>query len=341
MTLQPTSPPPGHRQAAAGMTLIELLVAMALGLLITLAAAAALLVARQGFTAVDAGSQLQDNGRFLRSIIQRLVVQAGYKDLQFAVDTAQAPGASALLPPDIFGLNNRSRAPGDAWNQGTERTVGQIDYGSDILVLRYQSNSMDVDPTVSDKTMIDCAGVAATTAPTKVDDELLSIFHVRIGRNGEPTLMCSRLGANSTTYDTYPLLSGVENFQLLYGVDGVAPGNTAVPPASTPDSVPERYLRADQLTVANNDKATYANWHRVRSIRVGVVLRGPPGSAIDRSSQTFYPFGISKSSAGGTKGSAFADSTNDPGTAYTPAADGRLRQTVTFTVHLRNPQGEW
>ncbi|MCW8174508.1 PilW family protein [Verminephrobacter aporrectodeae] len=340
MTLQPTSLSSGHRQAAAGMTLIELLVAMALGLLITLAATAALLVARQGFTAVDAGSQLQDNGRFLRSIVQRLVAQAGYRDLRFISEMAQKSNAGALLAPDVFGLNNSSRASGNAWNQGTARTAGEVGYGSDILVLRYQSSSRTADAAVSDRTMIDCAGVAATAAPTAAGDKLLSIFHVGVGSDGEPALMCTRLGTGSTAYDTQPLLSGVENLQLLYGVDGIAPGNTAVPSASTADSVPERYLRADQLTVSGNDQATYANWRRVRSIRVGVVLRASPGSAIDQSSQTFYPLGISKGSAGGAKGSAFADNANDSGTVYTPVADGRLRQAITFTVHLRNSQGD-
>jgi type IV pilus assembly protein PilW len=133
----------------------------------------------------------------------------------------------------------------------------------------------------------------------------------------------------------------VENFQVLYGVDGIAPGNTTVPIPSAADSIPERYLRADQLTVAGNDVATYANWQRVRSIRIGVVLRGPPGSAVDSSSQTFYPLGVSKGSASGAKGSGFANNTTDPGTVYTPTSDNRLRQVVTFTVHLRNFQGEY
>ena len=152
--------------------------------------------------------------------------------------------------------------------------------------------------------------------------------------------MCSRSNTGDAPYDTQPLVQGVENFQVLYGVDGVAPGNTVVPIAAAPDSIPERYLRADQLTVAGNDIATYANWRRVRSIRIGVVLRGAPGSAVDRTSQTFNPLGVSKGSPSGTPGSAFADNTNDPGTVFAAAADGRLRQAMTFTVHLRNFQGE-
>ena len=328
-----------------GMTLIELLVAMTLGLLIALAAAAALLVSRQGFTAVDASSQLRDNGRFLQSIVQRLGVQAGYKDLGFATNTAAQPNSPAGVGPEgirpyVFGLNNASRTSTNTWDQGTARTSTQLGYGSDILVLRYQTSTTNPAAAASDETIIDCAGIAPTTAPMGADDTIVSILHVGVGSDGEPALMCSRSNTGDAPYDTQPLVQGVENFQVLYGVDGVAPGNTVVPLATAPDSIPERYLRANQLTIAGNDVVTYANWRRVRSIRIGVVLRGGAGSAVDRTSQTFYPLGVSKGSTSGTPGSAFANNTNDPGSIFTPAVDGRLRQSMTFTVHLRNSQGE-
>jgi type IV pilus assembly protein PilW len=329
-----------------GVTLIELMVAMALGLLIALAAAASLLISRQGFTAVDAASQLRDNGRYLQSLTQRLGVQAGYRDINFATDTTAKSNQSfgaGTPPPNVFGLNNASRGISDNWKVGTTRTSGQLGYGSDILVLRHQTSSSFPDSTTSDGTMIDCAGIASTAVSTGLDKKLISIIHVGVGPDGEPALLCTRSNNGDEPYDDPPLpiISGVENFQVLYGVDGIAPGNTTVPIPSAADSIPERYLRADQLTVAGNDVATYANWQRVRSIRIGVVLRGPPGSAVDSSSQTFYPLGVSKGSASGAKGSGFANNTTDPGTVYTPTSDNRLRQVVTFTVHLRNFQGEY
>lgn len=328
-----------------GMTLIELLVAMFLGLLVALAAAASLLVSRQGFTAVDASSQLRDDGRYLQSLVQRLGVQAGYRDTRFATDTTQKPNQSlgaGTSPPSVFGLNNASRVSTTTWDAGTTRTSGQLGFGSDILVLRHQTSSATPDSATSDGTMIDCAGVASTDVPTGLDDKLVSILHVGISGNGEPSLMCSRSATGAAPYDVQPIISGVENFQVLYGVDGIAPGNTTVPiPATSADSVPDRYLRADQLTVAGNDLATTANWQRVRSIRIGVVLRGSPGSAIDNAAQTFYPLGIAVGAAGGTAGSGLANNTTDPGTVHAPTPDGRLRQVVTFTVHLRNFQGEY
>lgn len=324
-----------------GMTLIELLVAMALGLLITLAAASALVLARQGFSNVDAASQLRDNGRFAQDIIQRLSVQVGFKSLQYAATSTpqSTKGVEQNPAPNVFGINNATRTSGLPWNEGSARATGTLAYGSDILVLRYQTSTATESSTTADGTMIDCMGIASTAIPSSRDDRLISILHVGVSSDGEPALMCSRSVDGTAPYDTQPLVSGVENFQVLYGVDGVTPGNTTVPITTPADSVPDRYLRADQLTIAGNEAATNANWQRVRSIRIGMVLRGAPNSALDRSSQTFYPLGSAKASGSAAVGSAFS-SPADPNTTFTPSTDGRLRQTMTFTIHLRNFQGD-
>jgi len=222
-----------------------------------------------------------------------------------------------------------------------------VGYGSDVLILRYQaaqlytSSSDPVAKLISDKTMIDCAGNPVATvvddaSPTARDQRIASIFHVDI-KNGEPALMCTYSADGVTFGAAVPLVQGVENFQVLYGVDSVTAGAA---PASTLKSpnVPTGYLRADQMTVAGDSVATNANWRRVRSIKIGMVIRGAPNSAQDKQTQTYWPFGASKGASDGAPGSAFG-SNNDPGTIFTPTPDGRLRQTVTFTIHLRNDQG--
>ncbi|WP_300473370.1 PilW family protein [Acidovorax sp.] len=321
-----------------GFTLVELLVAMTLGLLITLAASTALYVSRQGFFSVDAASQLRDNARYAQDIIQRLGVQAGFKNVFYMKGAGgAASGLDPNPPPHVFGINNQKRTSTSAWDAGTNWGSTDLGKNSDILVLRAQvSTDRDpqIDPTVlPDGTMIDCLGVPPDTIPTSRDDRFISILHVQASSDGEPALMCSR--GTAAPFDVQPLVQGVETFQVLYGVDNVVPGTA---PSGTTDSIPERYLRADQLTVSGNDVATYANWRRVRSIRIGMVLRSKPGSAVDPQTQVFYPLGTSKNSATGVIGSAFANATNDPGTEFTAPADGRVRQTLTFTVHLRNFQ---
>lgn len=327
--LRPLRRPPASAQT--GLTLIELLVAMGLGLLIALAAAAALLVSRQGFFAVDAASQMRDNARYAQDIVQRVGVQAGFKNVFFT----SAVNAPPTTEPHVFGINNAKRSISNGWSESSAWGTNDAGKNSDILVLRAQTSTASADSTASDNTMIDCLGVAPTAVPTNEYDRFISILHVQASSDGEPALMCSR-EASGGGFEAQPLVQGVESFQVLYGVDNVV-ANTA--PSGATDSVPDRYLRADQLTVGSDptSPASYANWRRVRSLRIGLVLRSQPGSAVDTTTQTLYPLGTTPGSASGATGSAFA-STDDAGTVYTAPADRRLRQVVTFTVHLRNFQ---
>lgn len=82
-----------------GLTLVELMVAMTLGLLITMVAAGALLVARQGFTSVDAAAQLRDNGRYIQDIVYRLGIQAGYKNVFFMKAVTASSSGLSTAPP--------------------------------------------------------------------------------------------------------------------------------------------------------------------------------------------------------------------------------------------------
>ena len=306
---------------------------MTLGLLIVLAAAAALLVSRQGFFAVDAASQLRDNARYAQSIVQRVGVQAGFKNINMLVPPPPEDPANPF-EPSVFGINNAKRSTSTAWDAGSTWGTSDAGKNSDILVLRaHVSTTTGEVGSPSDGSMIDCLGEAPPVT-SELDGGFFNILHVQASSAGEPALMCTRAAAGGG-FEAQPLVQGVESFQVLYGVDNVVP-NTA--PTGATDSVPDRYLRADQLTVTGNDAATYANWRRVRSLRIGMVLRSQPGSAVDTASQTFYPLGTSRSSASGAIGSAFAHATNDPGTVFTPPVDRRLRQVVTFTVHLRNFQ---
>ena len=263
-------------------------------------------------------------------------MQAGYQDVPWATTVRKLEkGVSTNPIPGVSGLNNFSRAATDDPDAGTARAVNSAGYGSDILVLRYQAAETFPGSGVADRTMINClGGSTGATIPANRDDRMVSILHVAESQ-GELSLMCTSTvtGTLPTTGSTQPLVRGVENFQVLYGVDG-STGDLSPEPIRT-----DRYLRADQIIVAGNELATNNAWRRVRSIRIGMVIRGPVGSSQDRDAQTFFPFGPARSSATGAVGSAFAV-TADPGTTFAPTPDGRLRQVVTFTIHLRNFQDQ-
>ena len=328
--------PAVRRAQQSGLTMVELLVALVISMLISLAAISALVVTRQGFSTVDAASQLRDNGRFISDLIQRLGVQSGFSDVQYAAMFSTQADVTANYAPNIFGFNNARASASDPLNASTARTAGEVGDGSDILILRYQNAETFPSSGVSDQSMIDCSGNFSDTVPSGATgraERFANILHVAVSQ-GEPTLMCTTVTPDGTVSSAQPIISGVENFQVLYGTDSVVI-NTA--PTGTPDTVPDRYYRADQLTVTGNAAATNGNWRRVRSIRIGMVLRGPLGSQQERVNQTFYPFGLAKASSTGTAGSAMSAAA-DVNSVFTPAIDGRFRQVVTFTVHLRNDQ---
>lgn len=341
------------RKHNSGFTLVELLVAMAVGLLVVLAAVAALMTSRRGANTVDVASQLRDSGRFATEVVQRLVVQTGFEDIEYsakAYSTSLSDYANnnlkdrdgsdgielAEFQAPLLGCNNASFSGNNGLlGSCVDHAAGADTGNSDVLIMQYQPVKLDItadDDSASgfrpDGSMIDCTGFDAEFMSASRHERMVSVLYVGQGEDGEPALMC-RAGVSETgdffnaRGNATPLVRGVESFQVLYGVDNVEP-NTE--PSGSVTTVPNRYLRADQLTVAGDANATYTNWRRVRSVRIGMVLRGAEGSAQETNTQDFYPLGSARYSGAG-----------DPGTVLRPN-DRRLRQVVNFTVLLRNCQ---
>ncbi len=340
-----------------GVTLVELMVAMTLSLLVVLAAMAALMVSNRGFATVDAASALRDNARFGVSLLQRVIVQAGFRAWSFAMvgrsstDLADAPTAiggfnnTAVTVSKPFDPSKDPLASLRHANRSAACNASQGQGCSDVLIVRYQAQGLSATGTASDQSMIDCSGRPLAEAPRTRDDQGISVFYVATDR-GEPTLMCmsgrqsaSGTAVASTWQAPVSLIQGVEGFQLLFGTDGVTKNKA---PTDARTSVPARYLRADELDVAGSGADSRRNWRRVRSVRVGLLLRGPPGSAQTAMAATERVLAFGRAPKADDSPDLFALSReDDKGTLYAPAAAdrNRLRQTVTFTVHLRNDQG--
>ena len=324
----------------SGLTLLELLVALGLGLIVVTIAATALLVGQRGYRAVDATTALRDRERFATDLISRVVVQAGYQDFGTAKvalrSTATALGSDP--EPDIYGWNNAVyKLPDDLLlSTGTKITTdnrpgecGSVTdtsclNGSDVLVVRFQGVSTVSGGNIADNTMINCAGQGEAGLVTGgLNERAISMFHVARGTNGEPALYCSYYTAGAWVAAA-PMIEGVETFQVLYGTDGVTAATVPSAAAGAQDSVADRWLRADQLTVSGNPAATRENWRRARAVKIGMVLRAPASSAPQSTTATFAPLG-----------SLYASSA-DAGTNLAVTADSRLRLVSNLSVHLRN-----
>lgn len=321
--------------------MVELLVAMVVGMMVIIAALSMLVLGRSGYDAVDSSSQLVDRERFAVDLISKVIAQAGFEDL-----SANPPITRALVlaaggdpEPDVFAWNNAFYTRLDNLfitestkivDENRPTKCGTVTdtscrNGSDILVVRFQG----VGPSVGagpDGTMVNCMGVSEPGIETgDLNERALSIFYIRRDANTEePNLYCAYYKHATGLWEgEQPLLEGVESMQLLFGTDNVTPGTA--PAGVAEDVTYDRWLRADQLKVPGNLAATRANWRRVRAVRVGLVLRGPPGSAQEFATASLAPLG-----------SPTYVLAADTGSQLDVAADGRLRRVVNFTVHLRN-----
>lgn len=160
-------------------------------------------------------------------------------------------------------------APDDA---STAFSSSGVQGKSDTLVLRFFGSSSPAAPANPDNSIHDCSG-RSIPYPTANWDVGISAFHVKTV-NGEPELTCVSYNPTGGVLSSTQIVRGVETFQVMYGQD------------SDGDDVPDRWLSADS---AWNAFPTNPNWNNIVAIRVGMVLRGPVGSAQGNSGSVAEP----------------------------------------------------
>lgn len=312
-----------------GLTMVEILVAMVLMLLVTLATITLYSVNNQSFKTVDASQELNDNARFIFELIGQSVRVAGYQEYLPGDPAAKRAGniypatcTSATPPCPIQGFNNSAIADASVATTNYFGASGSNDgiNASDTLAITFSGSSTRASAgaatAVPDGSIIDCQG-NAHALPRDVADLALSVFYVRIV-NGEPELACIARSSGGTRV-SQPVVRGVETMQLMYGLDT---DGTWTTPATL---APNRWVSAQDV----------GDWNRVRAIRVGLVLRGPAGSAqtpvgggnLTTEERTYYPLG-----------KEFVGSSSETGLKFTVPArpDGRLRRAYSTVFMLRN-----
>ncbi len=293
-----------HPRYSKGLTLVELLVALVLSSLVALASTALFVSSSATYRTTDASQELQDKSRFAFEMIAQAVRHAGYqnysqsKSFEFATREFQTPTYAPIMGFTNSKINSTTN---DADN-------GQDDLGgfnsSDTLAVRFAGSSKISDSTEPDGSVTDCQGVSQTT-PVDANDTALSLFWVKQtgSADGEPELQCiSRGSPASPSRNSQALISGVETLRIVYGVDTGADASDA-----------NQWLTAKEVNAGGL-------WAGVRMIKVGMVVRGAPGSAQISAQPALLPLG-----------------TDFPAVSFTPPQDNRLRKAFNFTITLRNP----
>lgn len=307
-----------YKRCERGLTIVELMIALTLGLFVILAATGLLLSSKTAYLALDQTAQVQETGRYAIEMLSRAIRQAGYENWDGeGIPIRRIPDFS----PDITGLDAMSlrRTGAGLAVAASSATVN----GSDVLALRFFGDGISIT---------NCAGLLVATAISQqhADEERgWSIFFVARDAGGEPELRCKYRSRTGWSADA--IARGVESFQVLYGMD--ADG----------DGLLDRFVNADHidalddamLLVGENaltraaDKNRRTHWKRIRSVRVSLLIRSEQVARTDIPRDEYHLFG------------GVYDRVDDKGTRIhvanlPPAVQKRIRKVFTQTILLRN-----
>ncbi|HEX3847342.1 MAG TPA: PilW family protein [Steroidobacteraceae bacterium] len=172
---------------ARGFTLVELMVALAIGLLVTVGILTLLGAMRRTSTSQTGLSTLQENQRIAMSLITDMVQTAGYY-----------PNPVTNSPTTFF------TSVSTPTTMASGQFIAGADSTSDTLYVRYATSGTDY--------VIDCSGNTYSVGSQTTLTSSLSVV------NGY--LQCVLNGGTAIQ-----LVSGIQSMQILYGVES-KPGST-------------------------------------------------------------------------------------------------------------------
>lgn len=238
-------------QAQAGVTLIELMVGLAIGLLVVAVAMGALMVSRGVSGTVSDASGIQQQGAYAMRLFGQQLRQAG--SMRLNLNPGTAVSESAYLAPVAFETAAEAASnPAFSYtaNMPTQTISGNA--SPVTLTVGFRRYTEPVFTNVAERSLTrNCIGGPEDS--TNNDQRIESVFDLDIANN---VLRCSGNGVA-----TQPILQNVANFQVRYLMQDSA---------STP-GIP-KIKTVDATGVGNN-------WAQVQAVEVCVVLFG--SEAID------------------------------------------------------------
>lgn len=264
-----------------GLSLIELMVALSLGLFISAASLQVFLTSRESHEVIQAQSSMPEGARFGIFFIASSTRLAGYinsGEMDNNVDNLFASsvinkfevtkaGATADNPFVDSPWEAYAGFQVDAVVSGSDNATGSVGgqalkANTDILEIRYQG-----DP---DGLLLDCEGkeidkdqtsVAVTTFFISSDDQLFCQVNTYNGETGSLT----------TSGTPVALVSGIENMQIRYGLGDFAAGTEF-------RFLPVQYKNGTQMVTDD--------WRNVSIIEVG-LLAVSENESLSKDAQTF------------------------------------------------------
>ena len=327
-----------------GFSLIELMVALTIGLLISIAAFSAYLGAAGASRIADAQGRMNEDAQAALSILtQQLRMlgnnpsQAGRTD-QYRHNPVYKPHASTTFvitspltfTPSFYSIRG---CDGTFSNITTATSLDNLSYSKcattisaspDSIAISYEADNFNTIPTTANLPT-DCLGnkltAIAATLPTTNGAGVITNsyanyavadnrFYINSSASMVPSLYCKGNGGASTTQ---PLVENIEDLQFTYGTLA-----TSTLAASAATAGVAGYLRADEVVSLSSTSATpddAARWSKVISVRICVLVRSEAPVVSDSASARYLKC---------------------DGSVETSPPDLRLRRAYFATVLLRN-----
>lgn len=274
-----------------GFTLIELMVSLAIGLLVALAATQLFVANQQSFNLQRGMGDVQDNGRFALDFMGHDIRLSGAKASEFRLANSKYSRRAVVS-------TITDSAVADA-------TLLSLD-GSSALGIGPASDQLTIQHTSLDDNNRDCEG---NVAP--FNTVIVNRYFIRADNasNTPSALACDGgyydpdTGVVTAIGDAgVVLLSGVDSFQALYGINN----------GGATSCVPVRYVTAAQYNALPNAATTI-----ILAVKIGLVVR-------------------SQDTTGGLPASPAFQVLDAAIPATAVPRDGRIRRLFTATMALRN-----
>lgn len=239
--------------AQHGLSLVELLVGLTLGLTVIAAAVALYLSSGHAYRSTQAVTQLTEDASVALTLLRTQIAQAGY-GTPTGIDSTTGQVTRAFTGPGLFGCTGGI----------TPSSIGATDLHGlachndstqpDAILVRYQADTRNTLPT-SAGIPTDCLGNSTPLVN--------GTHHVAENRYfvKDQTLFCRGNGHSVAQ----PLVDRIVGLQIRYGV--------SAPSASDPEVRTLRFLSAQEVSDSSVPGAASPLWRQVKAVRVCLVLR--------------------------------------------------------------------
>jgi type IV pilus assembly protein PilW len=336
----------GTRWQQRGVGLVEIMISLVLGLLVTGAIVQIYLTTKRQNDMQTSLTGRQESARFAAQIIQADAQMAGFRGCLRDLGTV----ANTLNTPTNFLYNYGQHVVGFDNAAGLPASITNVVAGTDVLTLRTLDDpGLNLSANMASATADPVVPAGLAPAPMADGDIALvadcsgaAVFQVKTYLPGTGVLQ--RTGAtvpgNATLNLGRRFNAGAQVFRLrttTYYIRNSASGSgpalwrrVGLQPAqelaegienmqvlygedTDGDQAPDAYRTAAQITAAGG-------WGRVVSLQVALLAAGTQNRVADADERTF----------------TLLDKTVDPTVGGTVTSDGRLRRVLTFTVAMRN-----